>query len=167
MSELNEKPWWFPQLTDEAWANRIRADYPERAKWSDEQIRDQYAEGCKYADTWDHLGDARGAYETLADAYLALLATRGASAVSLSLNGKQIKDLALFAGFSVNEDDESMLDADYVVCECPPEGVRNDGEPEDPDSVSHYALIAYCEDCPEEGCVGLGPELAERAKDRP
>ena len=40
----------------------------------DDSIREEYANGgWKYADTWDHLRDAREAYEKLADAYLELL----------------------------------------------------------------------------------------------
>lgn len=71
----DEKPWWFPELTDAAWVARIRADYPEDTQGlDDDTVRDEYADGMKYADTWDHLGDARGSYEPLADAYLALLA---------------------------------------------------------------------------------------------
>jgi hypothetical protein len=72
---VNDKPYWFPVLTDAAWVARIREDYPDDTDGlSDESIRDQYADGCKYADTWDNLGDAREDYEKLADAYLAMLA---------------------------------------------------------------------------------------------
>ena len=76
-----EKPWWFPQLTDDAWIARIRAEYPEDMDGlDDEAVRDGYADGMKYADTWDHLGDARHSYEHLADAYLALLAANDSDA---------------------------------------------------------------------------------------
>lgn len=44
----NKKPWWYPQLDD----------------GSDEG-------GRKYRVLWDHIGDAYGDYEPLADAYLA------------------------------------------------------------------------------------------------
>lgn len=74
----NEKPWWFPELTDDAWLARIRAEYPEEtAELDDDTVRDEYANGRKYADTWDHLGDARDQFEELADAYLAILAKAG------------------------------------------------------------------------------------------
>jgi hypothetical protein len=43
-------------------------------------VRDTYAGGYKYADTWDHLGDARHDYEQLADAYLDLLKRSGLDA---------------------------------------------------------------------------------------
>ena len=73
-SEEEEKPYWFPELTDDAWLARIREDYPEdTAGMDDDSIREEYAHGRKYADVWDHLGDARDAYEKLADAYLELL----------------------------------------------------------------------------------------------
>lgn len=74
-----DKLWWFPVLTDAEWCARIRQDYPEdAAELDDDEIREQYADGWKYADTWDHLGDAREDYERLADAYLELLRSTGA-----------------------------------------------------------------------------------------
>ena len=70
-----DRPWWFPVVTDSDWCNQIRADYPEEeGDMDDDDIRDHYSDGWKYADTWDHLGDARAEYEKLADAYLELLA---------------------------------------------------------------------------------------------
>lgn len=72
---MSDKPWWFPVLADHQWANRIRADYPEHTVgMDDDAIRDEYADGWKYADVWDHLGDARADYEKLADDYLQLVA---------------------------------------------------------------------------------------------
>jgi hypothetical protein len=74
MATNEDRPYWFPMLTDAAWIARIRADYPDRTEgMSDEWVRETYANGCKYADTWDHLGDARHDYKMLADAYLDLL----------------------------------------------------------------------------------------------
>lgn len=71
----------FLTLTDDAWIASVRADYPEEtAGMSDDCVRDTYAHGCKYADTWDHLGDAREDYEQLADAYLDLLTRSGLDA---------------------------------------------------------------------------------------
>jgi hypothetical protein len=75
---MTEKPHWFPQATDAAWCARIREEYPEETEgMDDDSIREEFADGWKYADTWDHLGDAREAYEELADAYLALLESTG------------------------------------------------------------------------------------------
>jgi hypothetical protein len=78
MATNNERPYWFPKLTDAAWIARMRADYPKGTKgMDDDRVRDTYAEGCKYADTWNNLGDARHDYEQLADAYLDLLKLSG------------------------------------------------------------------------------------------
>ena len=76
---MSEKPWWFPTLTNDEWIAQIRADYPDDTQEkSDDFIREYYADGWKYADTWDNLSEAREEYERLADAYLELLA-RGSS----------------------------------------------------------------------------------------
>jgi len=75
---MSEKPWWFPTLTNDEWIAQIRAEYPDDTQEkSDNFIREYYAYGCKYVDTWDNLGDAREEYEKLADAYLDLLAKVG------------------------------------------------------------------------------------------
>lgn len=68
----NRTKWWQPVLTDDEWLARIREDYPENAAESDDWLRDNYADGQKYAVTWDHLGDAYANWEELADAYLEL-----------------------------------------------------------------------------------------------
>jgi broad specificity phosphatase PhoE len=71
------RPDWFPVLTDDKWVAEIREEYPEDTEgMTDDEIREEYANGCKYADLWDHLGDARYDYQMLADAYLELLAER-------------------------------------------------------------------------------------------
>lgn len=69
-----ERPCWFPTLMDARWVAGVRADHPKETDgMSDEFLRESYGNGGKYADTWDHLGDARHDYEKLADAYLELL----------------------------------------------------------------------------------------------
>lgn len=80
----------------------------------------------------------------------------------LTLTVAEIRDLARFAGLMIDDtttpaDDE--LDAEFTIVACPPEGVRNEGEESGPDSVSHYRYGAYSTEYPEEGCIGLGPEL--------
>jgi hypothetical protein len=78
MATNDERPYWFPRLTDAAWIARMRADNPEETAGEDDDwVRDRYADGHKYADTWDHLGDARHYYERLADAYIELLKLSG------------------------------------------------------------------------------------------
>ena len=75
---MSENPWWFPTLTNAEWIAQIRAEYPDDTQEkSDAFIREYYAGGRKYADTWDNLGEAREEYEKLADAYLELLAKVG------------------------------------------------------------------------------------------
>lgn len=76
---MADKPYWWPELADDAWRARIRSDYPdEAAAMDDDEIDDTYNEGgTKYVDMWDHLGDARESYEQLADAFLRLVAEAG------------------------------------------------------------------------------------------
>lgn len=81
----------------------------------------------------------------------------------LTLTVAEIRDLARFAGLSIDEtfgpsDDE--LETLITVGLCPAEGMRNDGEPSDPESVSHYKHMAYYTDYPDEGGIGLGDEIA-------
>jgi hypothetical protein len=76
MSE--KKPFWWPEPVNDEWRARIRADYPEETQdMDDDDIDDKYTEGWRYADTWDHLGDAREEYQHLADAFLKLVAETG------------------------------------------------------------------------------------------
>jgi hypothetical protein len=71
---MDEKEWWFPELADEAFCERIRSDYPDDAKdMTNDEIIDYYADGQKYSTNWDHCGEAYEEYEKLADAYLKLL----------------------------------------------------------------------------------------------
>lgn len=66
--------WWEPELVDDAYVARLRADYPEKCQgMSDNWVLLHFNEtGGKYAVTWDHLGDAYEQFEKLADAYYAL-----------------------------------------------------------------------------------------------
>ena len=74
---LTGEKWWKPVLVDGAYFARLRMDYPEDALLSDEALHHHYANGLKYALTWDHVGDAYEEYERLADALLALLTAAG------------------------------------------------------------------------------------------
>ena len=80
----------------------------------------------------------------------------------LTMTAAEIRDLARFAGFMVDDTTtpESDLEVEITVMPCPSEGVRNDGEPSDADSVSHYRYIALCAEYPEDWCIGLGSEIA-------
>ena len=69
---MSEKQWCYPKRTDKDWVHRTRNDYPEDTKeMSDDGVRDYYADGLKYQNLWDNLGDAVEEHEALADAYLA------------------------------------------------------------------------------------------------
>ena len=70
------KQWWEPVRSDHVWCERLRKDYPHNAHMSDEQLRDEYADGREFAVTWDHVGDAYAQFEKLAEAYLKLKAKR-------------------------------------------------------------------------------------------
>ena len=76
-----------------------------------------------------------------------------------TLSAAEVTDLAEFVGLQVTcpEDIEPSTEVDVYLC--PPEGVRNEGEPGDPCTVSHYRFIAVMPEYPEEGCVGLGDEI--------
>lgn len=70
---MSERPYWFPVLCDAAYFAELRKDYPEKAHLSDEELHDYFNDGLKYQNLWDHVGDAYGDYEPLADSYLELL----------------------------------------------------------------------------------------------
>lgn len=78
----------------------------------------------------------------------------------LTLTVEQIKDLAEFAGFTLHSRfmPEEMV-SEVVICECPANGVKCEGEPSDPMAVAHYKHVAYFAEYPDEGCHGLGPEV--------
>ena len=75
------------------------------------------------------------------------------------LTMEEIRDLALFCGFHVDGCEAETRDAEdlateYVVEDCPAQGVKD----EDETRALHYRHIAYIEEYPEEGVMGLGPE---------
>ena len=79
--------------------------------------------------------------------------------MSITLTGKEIKDLAEFAGFEVREltgMEEEALETEISITECSKDGIKG----EDSEEVKHYAHIAYMAEYPEEGCYPLGDELS-------
>lgn len=73
--EKHKKEWWYPEKVDDKYIARLRADYPERAHLSNEELLEYFeVNDNKYAVTWDHLGDAYPEYEELADAYFEVVA---------------------------------------------------------------------------------------------
>lgn len=74
MSTSEERPWWWPELTDDAWCEKTRDEYPDSlTELTNDEIREEYADGLKYANTWDNVGDAVEEHERLADAFLTLV----------------------------------------------------------------------------------------------
>ena len=60
MSELEEKPYWWPEVIGPEWRARLRKDHLEDTiDMDDDALDEYYSEGWRYADTWEHLGDAR------------------------------------------------------------------------------------------------------------
>lgn len=70
MSNEANKAWWFPELCDKSYFDRLREDYEEASGKGDEQLLDEYNDGRKYSVTWDHIGDAYAQYEPMADCFL-------------------------------------------------------------------------------------------------
>lgn len=69
----------------------------------------------------------------------------------ITLNGKQIRDLAELAGFVVMPQADYDLESEYTISECPSGGLTDDNV-----TFDHYRYVARCDECPEEGFVGLG-----------
>lgn len=70
----------------------------------------------------------------------------------------EICDLAAFAGLVIKdgcEPDADELETEITIAGCT-EGVRDDDG-----TVRHYAHIASLSEYPEEGVMGLGPEIAK------
>lgn len=66
MSE--KRPYWFPVKIDAEYFARLRRDYPENAHLPDDDLKEYFCEDSdKYADVWDHVGDARRDWQELAD----------------------------------------------------------------------------------------------------
>lgn len=81
----------------------------------------------------------------------------------LVLTGRQIRDLALFAGFDIDEKcraDQDLLETEYTLqargAGDPPFALR---DPDEPARVSHHMMVANLTEYPEEGTVGLGEEV--------
>lgn len=74
------------------------------------------------------------------------------------LTAKQIGDLAVAAGFTIDVDpDDGQLDTEYTIVKMDPKkGVLNDDN-----VMEYYAHVAYLTDYPEEGSFPLGDKLSE------
>lgn len=63
---------WYPRMADEEHFNELRKDYPDHSHKTDEELNNHFNRGRKYTVTWDHVGEAYGDYEKLADAFFEL-----------------------------------------------------------------------------------------------
>ena len=74
----------------------------------------------------------------------------------MRLTGKEILDLAEYAGFSIEKSaiDDDVMEQEFCVSSCPEGGVLNEnGVPE------KYAHIVTCDGCDANECVPLGDVL--------
>lgn len=98
-----DKPWWFPVVCDESYFARLRADYPENASLSDEDLHEYY-NGCqKYQNTWDNIGDAYDQFEKLADDWIKMRTVVENIASQLTTSEGNRKDTEDEFGLSVEE----------------------------------------------------------------
>lgn len=70
----------------------------------------------------------------------------------------EIRDLALFCGFTVDGNGAETRDAEELETEIAVEAVDH-GIKDDDGTEHRYAHIAWYEEYPDEGAMGLGPEL--------
>lgn len=69
------------------------------------------------------------------------------------ITGKEIQDLALYAGFTVTGGEDS-LEQEFTILECPNTGIMDDDG-----SVQHYSLVVVCDGCDASECSPLGDEI--------
>lgn len=75
---------------------------------------------------------------------------------AITLCGKEIRDLAEAVGLVIQPlDYTDELETEMTIISCPAEGVLNDDG-----KATHYQLVAYCSEYPEEGVFPLGDEVA-------
>lgn len=75
--------------------------------------------------------------------------------VSVTLTGKEIRELAEFAGLQVVEHNYVDEYETEITVETPSGFLLNDDGVEE-----HYSLIAYLTEYPEEGAIGLGDAIS-------
>jgi hypothetical protein len=79
---------------------------------------------------------------------------------NLTLTVNEIADLARFAGIALDETrlpDADEGETEISVGPCPKGGLYE----EEDGPRTHYRLIAWLEEYPEEGSMGLGPEMPQ------
>ena len=86
-----------------------------------------------------------------------LLAAKGK--VSVTLTGKEIREIAELAGLQfVEHDYTDEYETEIAIESCPDKGILNDDN-----APEHYRLIAFLNEYPEEGCIGLGEKIEATA----
>lgn len=86
-----------------------------------------------------------------------LLAAKGK--VSVTLTGKEIREIAELAGLQfVEHDYTDEYETEIAIESCPDKGIMNDDN-----APEHYRLIAFLNEYPEEGCIGLGEKIEASA----
>lgn len=78
----------------------------------------------------------------------------------MTLTVQEIIDLARFAGIALDESrlpDADDMETPIAVEKCPPEGLIDDDG-----SRLHYRMCASLDEYPEEGRMGLGPQIKEK-----
>lgn len=74
----------------------------------------------------------------------------------VTLTGKEIRDLANFAGFMIVEQNYSdELDTEITVFDCSKNGIKD----EDENTRVYYKYAAYLTEYPDEGCYPLGEQI--------
>ena len=72
------------------------------------------------------------------------------------LTGREIKDLAEYVGFTIDENsiDDDYLEGEFWIGKCPEKGVQDDDG-----TVHHYDHIVTCDGCDGNECMPLGEPL--------
>lgn len=72
------------------------------------------------------------------------------------LTGKEIRDLAESAGFTVSlgNMDADILEQEFSIEACPKNGVQNDDG-----TVQHYNYVMTCDGCDGNECIPLGDAI--------
>ncbi len=74
----------------------------------------------------------------------------------MDLTGREIKDLAEYAGFTVEVEDKDHLEQEFSIDDCPKLGVQDDDG-----SVKHYDHIVTCDGCDGNECMPLGEPIGD------
>ena len=82
---------------------------------------------------------------------------RQAAVKKITLTGDEIRSLAQFVGFPIDEDndiDDDIKETEYTIETFPSKGIKDEDE-----ILKGHRFIAYLDEYPEEGCVPLGKSI--------